>query len=175
MRVHSLSRFSPQSVGHRSNSRPVFFVTRPPSAARARVRACSVKSICIIGSGVRPSAFTSGHGADELDKRLTAALTQAHPAVFLDNFNSKELNSDILASALTESPAMVRPIGQTKTVPLHTRTFIGITGNSVAIAEDMARQILKTRLDARMEDPERRKFAPVLLDRVCVSARRAVI
>jgi hypothetical protein len=89
--------------------------------------------------------------------------------VFLDNFNSNELKSDILASVLTESPAMVRPMGQTRMVPLHTKTFIGITGNAVEIAEDMARRILNTHLDAKMEDPERRKFAPGFLDRVLQS------
>jgi len=86
--------------------------------------------------------------------------------VFLDNFNSKSLSSDILASALTENPAIVRPMGHTKTVPLHTRTFIGITGNNVQVAEDMARRLLNTHLDARMEAPEQRKFAPGFLDRV---------
>jgi hypothetical protein len=67
---------------------------------------------------------------------------------------------------LTESPVMVRPMGHTKNVPLHTRTFIGITGNSVQIAEDMARRLLNTHLDAHMENPEQRKFAPRFLDRI---------
>ena len=86
--------------------------------------------------------------------------------MFLDNFNAKELKSDILASALTEYPAMVRPMGQTKMVPLHTRTLIAITGNAVEIAEDMARRIIVVNFDARMENPELRKFAPGFLDNV---------
>jgi putative DNA primase/helicase len=94
---------------------------------------------------------------------------EARPAVFLDNFNAKELKSDTLASALTESPAMVRPMGHTKTVPLHTRTFIAITGNGVQIAEDMARRKLMVRLDAQMEDPEARPFAPGFLEQVSAS------
>lgn len=73
-----------------------------------------VKAICVIASGARPAAFTSGHDEAELDKRLTSALVEARPAVFLDNFNAKELTSDILASVLTENPAMVRVMGQTK-------------------------------------------------------------
>jgi hypothetical protein len=96
-------------------------------------------------------------------------LTEAHPAVFLDNFNAKELKSDTLASALTENPAMVRPMGHTKTVPLHTRTFIGITGNGVEIHEDMARRIIKSELDAKMENPEQRKFEPGFLEHVLAS------
>jgi hypothetical protein len=66
------------------------------------------KSVSIVSGGVRPAAFTSGHNKEELDKRLTAALTEARPSVFLDNFNAKELQSDLLASALTEDPMMVR-------------------------------------------------------------------
>jgi putative DNA primase/helicase len=128
-----------------------------------------VKAMCMIANGSKPPAFTSGHDAGELDKRLTSALIEARPAVFLDNFNAKELKSDTLASALTESPAMVRPMGHTKTVPLHTRTFIAITGNGVEIAEDMARRQIMIRLDAQMEDPEARPFAPGFLEHVAAS------
>ena len=145
---------------------PGFLCDAPNFSGAGTGKGLLVKAICVIASGVRPSAFTSGHDAEELDKRLTAALTEARPAVFLDNFNNKNLTSDILASVLTESPAMVRPMGHTKTVPLHTRTFIGITGNSVQIAEDMARRLLNTHLDARMENPEQRQFAPGFLDHV---------
>jgi hypothetical protein len=148
---------------------PGFLCDAPSLSGAGTGKGLLVKSICIIASGVGPAAFTSGHDAAEFDKRLTAALTEAHPAVFLDNFNAKELKSDILASTLTESKAMVRVMGQTKNVPLHTRTFVGITGNGVEIAEDMARRLLKTHLDAQMEDPERRKFEPGFLDRVLTS------
>lgn len=149
---------------------PGFLCDAPSLSGAGTGKGLLVKAVCVIASGVRPSAFTSGHDAEEFDKRLTAALIEAHPAVFLDNFNNKSLTSDILASVLTENPAMVRPMGHSKTVPLHTRTFIGVTGNSVQIAEDMARRWLKTHLDAHMEDPEQRPFAPGFLD--CVFAER---
>ena len=145
---------------------PGFLCDAPSFSGAGTGKGLLVKAICVIASGVRPSAFTSGHNAEEFDKRLTAALTEARPAVFLDNFNNKNLTSDTLASALTESPAMVRVMGHTKTVPLHTSTFIGITGNAVQIAEDMARRLLNSHLDARMENPEQRKFAPGFLDHV---------
>src|SRR5262249_59541824 len=87
-------------------------------------------------------------------------------AVFLDNFNAKELKSDILASLLTENPAMVRIMGQTKNVPLHTRTFVAITGNGVQIAEDMVRRLLLCNLNANMPDPEQRQSRPGFLDEI---------
>jgi putative DNA primase/helicase len=120
---------------------PAFLCDAPNFSGAGTGKGLLVKAICVAATGVRPAAFTSGHDEKEFDKRLTAALVEARPAVFLDNFNSKELKSDTLASALTESPCMVRPMGQTKTVPLHTRTFIGITGNAVEIAEDMALRV----------------------------------
>ena len=145
---------------------PGFLCDAPSISGAGAGKGLLVKAICVVASGVRPSAFTSGHDADEFDKRLTAALIEAHPAVFLDNFNAKELSSDILASVLTENPAMVRPMGHTKMVPLHVRVFIGITGNGVEIAEDMARRIIKCHLDAKIENPEERNFAPGFLDSV---------
>jgi hypothetical protein len=151
---------------------PAYLVRAPRFNGAGTGKGLAVKSICIIGSGVQPTAFTSGHDYEEFDKRLTAALIEARPAVFLDNFNAKELKSDILASALTESPAMVRQMGQSKTVPLNTRAFIGITGNAVEIAEDMARRIISTNFDAHMENPEQRKFRPGFLDEVFAGRHR---
>ncbi len=97
---------------------------------------------------------------------LTVYGDAAGPCVFLDNFNAKNLTSDILASALTENPAMVRVFGHTKNVPLFTKTFIGITGNGVQVAEDMARRLLVCRLDSQMENPELRPFKAGFLDSV---------
>jgi hypothetical protein len=82
----------------------------------------------------------------------------------LDNFNRGTLESATLASFLTEDPARVRVLGQSKTVPLNTRAFVAITGNSVTIAEDIARRVLKTYIDAKMENPEQRKFKPGFLN-----------
>ena len=151
---------------------PAYLVRAPKFSGAGTGKGLAVKAVCIIGSGVRPAAFTSGHDREEFDKRLTAALIEARPAIFLDNFNAKELKSDILASVLTESPAMVRPMGQSKTVPLNTRAFVGITGNAVEIAEDMARRILGTNFDAHMENPEQRKFRPGFLDQVFANRNR---
>jgi Bifunctional DNA primase/polymerase, N-terminal len=145
---------------------PGFLCDAPSFSGAGTGKGLLVKANCIIASGAPPHAFTSGHDASELDKRLTAALIQARPAIFLDNFNAKELSSDTLASALTENPAQVRIMGQTKMVPLHVCTFIGITGNGVEIAEDMARRLVKSHLDARMENPEERKFKPGFLDNI---------
>jgi hypothetical protein len=145
---------------------PGYLCDAPNFSGSGTGKGLLVKATCTTAAGFTPAAFTSGHDAEELDKRLTSVLISAPPAAFLDNFNNKNLTSDVLASALTENPATVRPFGQTKMIPLFTRTYIGITGNAVQIAEDMARRLLNTHLDARMENPEQRKFAPGFLDHI---------
>jgi hypothetical protein len=145
---------------------PGILATAPAFSGAGTGKGLATKAICIIASGAPPSAFTSGHDAEEMDKRLTAALVEARPAIFLDNYNGKNLTSDILASALTENPCEVRPMGHTAMVKLHTRTLIAMTGNDVQIAEDMARRLIKTDYDAKIENPELRPFNRGFLDTV---------
>jgi hypothetical protein len=145
---------------------PAFLYTSSLFSGAGTGKGLIVRSACVIGTGARPSAMTAGHGVEELDKRLVAAAIEARPAIYLDNLNEETLESDALASLLTEDPARVRVLGQSKTVPLNTRAFVGITGNAVQIAEDMARRILPITLDARMENPEQRHFEPGFLESV---------
>jgi hypothetical protein len=56
-------------------------------------------------------------------------------------------------------------LGQTRNVPLNTTTFIAISGNG-EVAEDMARRLVISNLDARTDDPEQRKFEGSLLKEV---------
>ena len=60
---------------------PGFLCDAPSISGAGTGKGQLVKAICVIASGVRPAAFTSGHDAGEFDKRLTAALIEAHPAV----------------------------------------------------------------------------------------------
>jgi hypothetical protein len=145
---------------------PGILANAPAVSGAGTGKGLATKAIGIIASGAAPSAFTSGHDVGEFDKRLAAALIEARPAIFLDNYNGKDLTSDILASALTENPCEVRPLGHTTMVKLHTRTLITITGNDIQIAEDMARRLIETDYDAKVEDPELRPFKPGFLDTV---------
>jgi putative DNA primase/helicase len=145
---------------------PGFLVNAPSYSGAGTGKALLLKACVITGSGIRPTAFKSGHDDKEFDKRLTACLVEARPCILLDNFNAKNLQSDVLASALTEPLMMVRLFGKTKNVPLFTRTFIAVTGNGVQIAEDIARRVFVTDLDSEMENPEQRPFKPGFLDDV---------
>jgi putative DNA primase/helicase len=143
---------------------PGFLYEAPTISGAGTGKGLLAKSLGIISSGAQPSAMTAGHNAQELDKRLVSAAIAACPVIYLDNFNEGMLQSDTLASFLTEDPARVRVLGESRTVPLYTRTLVVITGNAVTISEDMARRVLKICIDAKMEDPEQRVFNPGFLE-----------
>jgi hypothetical protein len=143
---------------------PGFLVVAPQVSGASTGKGLLVRATCIIAYGTRPQAFTAGHDRQELDKRVVAELIEAAPALFLDNVNGSVLRSETLASVLTERPARVRLLGQTRMVALNSTAFIAITGNGLRVSEDLARRFLLCELDARCEDPETRDFAPGFLE-----------
>jgi hypothetical protein len=141
-------------------------VTAPAVSGAGSGKGLLVRAICTIAFGVRPRAFTTGSERQELDKRLAAELIEAQPALFLDNANGIALRSDTLASVLTERPARVRLLGQTRMVPLNSTAFVAVTGNGLTVTEDLARRFVPCGLDARCEDPELRPFPAGFLDQI---------
>lgn len=142
---------------------PGFLVVAPQVSGAGTGKGLLVRAICIIAFGSHPRAFTAGHDRQELDKRIVAELIEAAPALFLDNVNASVLRSESLASVLTERPARVRLLGQTRMVALNSTAFIAITGNGLRVSEDLARRFVLCELDAHCEDPETRNFAPGFL------------
>jgi len=137
---------------------PGFLLRAPEISGAGTGKGLLVRSISAIAFGVRPRAFTKGGHRQELDKRLASDLIEAAPAVFLDNANGSMLRSDTLASVLTERPARVRLLGQSRMVALNSTAFIAVTGNGLSLSEDLARRFIVCELDARCEDPEQRQF-----------------
>jgi putative DNA primase/helicase len=145
---------------------PGLLLTAPAVSGAGTGKGLLARAICTIAFGTRPRAFTMGSDRQELDKRLAAELIEAQPALFLDNVNGIALRSDTLASVLTERPAHVRLLGQTRMVPLNSTAFISITGNGLSVTEDLARRFIPCQLDARCEDPELRQFGSGFLDQI---------
>jgi hypothetical protein len=137
---------------------PGLIIVAPAMSGAGTGKGLLVRSICAIAFGIRPRAFTTGGERHELDKWLAAELIEAQPALFLDNANGIALRSDTLASVLTERPARVRLLGQTRMVLLNSAAFVALTGNGLTVTEDLARRFVFCRLDAHCEDPELRAF-----------------
>jgi hypothetical protein len=145
---------------------PGFLINAPQVSGAGTGKGLLVRAICAIAFGIRPRAFTAGHDRQELDKRIVAELIEAGPALFLDNANNAVLRSETLASVLTERPARVRLLGQTRMVALNSTAFVAMTGNGLGVSEDLARRINPCELDARCENPEARPFASGFLEEI---------
>lgn len=137
---------------------PAIVVRAPAFSGAGTGKGLFLRSISALAFGTKPQAMTAGATSEEFDKRISAALIGAAETLFLDNMNGTTLKSDVLASALTERPCRVRPLGRSTTVPLNASTLVLITGNGLALSEDMARRCLVIELDAGLEDPEQRPF-----------------
>jgi putative DNA primase/helicase len=153
---------------------PGFLVRAPEISGAGTGKGLLVRSICAIAFGIQPRAFTKGADRQEMDKRLASDLIEAVQVLFLDNFNSAMLRSEILASVLTERRACVRPLGRTQMVALNSTAFVAVTGNGVTLSEDLARRFMVSELDAQCEDPEQRPFATDFLPNK-IESRRAEI
>ncbi|MCX7377336.1 MAG: hypothetical protein NTY94_11425 [Alphaproteobacteria bacterium] len=137
---------------------PGLLIRAPNLSGSGTGKGLLAKAICTIAFGASPAALTSGGNIKELEARLGTALMDASPAVFLDNFNGATLQSDMMASVLTERRAKVRVLGLSKDVWLNPSCFLVVAGNAVMLSEDLVRRFLVVELDARTEDPEARPF-----------------
>jgi len=137
---------------------PGFMFRASPLSGAGTGKGLLARCVCAVAFGRKPHAVTSGRNADELDKRIAAELLQGGPVMFLDNLNNTVIKNDLLASAITEKPARVRPLGRSDMMPINTICFVVVTGNGVRVSEDLARRFLTVELDAKTEDPESREF-----------------
>lgn len=153
---------------------PGMLVHGPAMSGGGTGKGLLIRAMSVIAFGIQPRAMTVGENRDELDKRITAALIGAAPMVFLDNVNGIALKSDILASAITERPAEVRPLGSSTRMLLNSSSMVAVTGNGLGLAEDLTRRFVTVGLDARMENPETREFAGDFLANV-QSAREELL
>jgi hypothetical protein len=142
---------------------PGLLVRAPSINGSGTGKGLLVRAICAIAYCRSPAAFTGGNDIKELEKQVGAAMMEAAPAVFLDNLNGIALESNLLASVLTERVAAVRILGRSEMVRLNAATFMIVTGNGLSLAEDLVRRFLVVELDARTEDPESRRFTGNLL------------
>lgn len=112
--------------------------------------------ISIVTTGNPPSVMTEGHDDDEWRKRITARLLSAPPIILIDNIR-RRLESSALSAALTARFWEDRYLGQTRIVTVPVTTTWLATGNNPALSDEIARRIIRIRLDTGMEHPWERE------------------
>lgn len=100
--------------------------------------------------------MTEGRDEDEWRKRLTAKLRNGPQFLLIDNLR-RRLDSGAVAAAITSPTWEDRLLGQSTTLRLHVRCGWLATGNNPVVSSEMARRIIRIRLDAKMDRPWLRK------------------
>jgi putative DNA primase/helicase len=132
-----------------------------------------MQAVARIAHGNAIPSVSATKVVEELEKKLASTLIRGHAMLFVQNYNGKVLQSDLIASAITDRPFDLRRLGTTESVTIDATIFFGCTGNAIVIGEDMIRRVLRCDLDAKMDEPEQRKFKPGFLDGI--SADRSAI
>jgi putative DNA primase/helicase len=114
-----------------------------------------VRALTLPALGGPPAMMTEGRDEDEMRKRLTAKLLGAPAVVVIDNLR-RRLDSAALSSAITASVWEDRFLGKTEIVRVSVRCAWVAIGNNPALSGEIARRTVRTRLDAKSDQPWRR-------------------
>jgi putative DNA primase/helicase len=131
---------------------PLHLVEKPTPGTGATLM---VDAIATILTGAGASVMTEGRDDEEWRKRVTAKLRQIPPIVLIDNLRQK-LDSSAVAAALTAPFWEDRILGASEMVRLPIRCVWIATGNNPEFSNEMARRIVRLRLDAHVERPWQR-------------------
>jgi putative DNA primase/helicase len=110
-----------------------------------------------LATGQLAPVISQGHGEEELEKRLGAALLAGDAIISIDNCEYP-LTSSLLCQALTQQRLNIRLLGQSRHVEVPINAAIFATGNNLTVAGDLTRRVLLCSIDPHCERPELRQF-----------------
>jgi hypothetical protein len=131
---------------------PLHLIEKPTPGTGATLM---VDAIATIHTGCGASVMTEGRDDEEWRKRITAKLRQVPSLVLIDNLRA-ELDSAALAAALTAPFWEDRILGASEMARLPIRCAWVATGNNPTSSHEIARRLVRIRLDARTDQPWRR-------------------
>ena len=128
---------------------PLHLIEKPTPGTGATLM---VDAISTILTGEGASVMTEGRDDEEWRKRVTAKLRQIPSMVLIDNLRHK-LDSSAMAAVLTAPFWEDRILGVSEMTRLPIRCLWIATGNNPEFSNEMARRIVRIRLDANVEQP----------------------
>ena len=131
---------------------PLHLIEKPTPGTGATLM---VDAIATILTGAGASVMTEGRDDEEWRKRVTAKLRQIPSIVLIDNLRQK-LDSSAVAAALTAPFWEDRILGASEMARLPIRCVWIATGNNPEFSNEMARRLVRIRLDAHVERPWQR-------------------
>jgi len=131
---------------------PLHLIEKPTAGTGATLMVDAMATI-LTGSGA--GVMTEGTDEEEWRKRITAKLRQIPVLVLIDNLK-RHLDASALAAALTAPFWEDRILGVSEITRLQIRCLWVATGNNPTFSNEMARRLVRIRLDAHVERPWQR-------------------
>jgi hypothetical protein len=133
------------------------FATVAPQIGTGKTTLVELGSLAIHGEAIAVHPLPKAD--EEFRKAIHSLLLAKLPAVLFDNIAKGEIvDSDHLAKLITAETAADRTLGASETRKQVNALLITMTGNNIAFGDDLASRVLPIRLNARAENPLKRKF-----------------
>jgi hypothetical protein len=134
---------------------PLFAFSAPTQRSGKTLLA---EAVAIIATGREAPGTEMSPDKEELRKSLFATLREGQQVINLDNIEHA-VKSPTLAKIITGSEHEDRVLGESKTLKLPTNCCWTCTGNNLTFRGDMTVRVLRCRIDAKLERPEKREFS----------------
>jgi putative DNA primase/helicase len=132
-----------------SGPTPLHMVEKPAPGTGATLM---VDAISIIATGTSASVMVEGRDEDEWRKRLTAKLREIPSILLIDNLR-RQLDASSVAAALTAPYWEDRVLGKSEMTRFPIRCVWIATGNNPQFSNEIARRMVRIRLDPHEDQP----------------------
>ena len=128
---------------------PLHLIEKPEAGTGATLM---VDVIATVTTGASIQVMVEGKDDEEWRKRLTAKLREIPTLLLIDNLR-RTLDSSAVAAALTAPVWEDRILGKSENVHFPIRCTWIATGNNHQFSNEMARRLIRIRLDAETDQP----------------------
>lgn len=128
---------------------PLHLIEKPAAGTGATLM---VNVMATVATGHPPPLMTEARDEEEWRKRITSTLLDTPQMVLVDNVR-RTLDSSALAAALTAPRWGDRILGASANVNLPVRCAWIATGNNPKVSNEIARRVVRIRMDARCDQP----------------------
>ena len=128
---------------------PLHLIEKPAPGTGATLM---VDAISVVSTGLGASVMVEGRDDEEWRKRLTAKLRTIPTMLLIDNLR-RTLDSSSVAAALTAPYWEDRILGKSEMTRFPIRCVWVATGNNPQFSNELARRLVRIRLDAHVDQP----------------------
>ena len=152
-RAVAVSMFLTGVSVHATRTRPAYLADAPTFGS-GKTLLIELPSLMMLGTDPPLISLADEHGREERDKALDAMLLRGTGCIVFDNAKGDLARFGKLIVLLSGTVVPVRLFHTQKLVDIDNNVLVTLSGNNTSTSEDMARRILRSRIDTGFERPD---------------------